>query len=64
MCGISMRPASSAFCPEAVRHVEAIESRTLSAKLWPREGLLDNSFPRPVDAELSERTLDGLQDRR
>ena len=49
---------------EAVGHVEAIESRTLSAKLWPREGLLDNSFPRPVDAELSERTLDGLQDRR
>ena len=39
----------------AVGLVEAIENRTLSAKLWPREGLLDHSFPRPVDAGRSQK---------
>jgi hypothetical protein len=48
----------------AVGDVEAIENRTLSAKLWPVEGLLDHSFTRPVDGALPERTLHGLQDRR
>ena len=48
------------FQSEAVVHVEAIENRTLSAKLWPPEGIARSQPPRPVDAGVSERTLDGL----
>ena len=39
----------------AVGLVGAIENRTLSAKLWPVEGLLDHSFTRPVDAGRSQK---------
>ena len=44
----------------AVGLVEAIENRTLSAKLWPRERVARLQLPETRGRGGSERTLDGL----